>query len=78
MLELGFTDGFEITSGLVQAFVASVFLRFRSSRHEWGLGWLALSYGAAAALNLHLGLFWAGPPCRAWPASMGWWWRCWA
>ena len=61
MLELGFTDGFEIASGLVQAFVASVFLRFRSSRQEWGLGWLALSYGAAAALNLHLGLFWSGP-----------------
>lgn len=61
MLELGFTDGFEIASGLVQAFVASVFLRFRSSRQEWGLGWLALSYGAAAALNLRLGLFWSGP-----------------
>jgi signal transduction histidine kinase len=60
MLELGFTDGFEIASGLVQAFVASVFLRFRSSRSEWGLGWLALCYGAAAALNLHLGLFWSG------------------
>jgi signal transduction histidine kinase len=61
MVELGFTDGFEIASGLVQAFVASVFLRFRSSRSEWGLGWLALSYGAAAVLNLHLGLFWQGP-----------------
>ena len=48
----GLPTAFAITSGLVQAFVAAVFLRFRSARAEWGLGWLAGAFGLAAALNL--------------------------
>lgn len=55
MTELGFTDGFAITAGLVHAFVAGVFLRFSSVRREWGLGWLACAYAASAVLNL---LYW--------------------
>lgn len=61
MAELGFTDGFAITSGLVQAFVAGVFLRFRAVRPEWGLGWLAASYAAAAGLNLLFSPVWRMP-----------------
>lgn len=41
-----------ITAGLVQAFVAIVFLRFRSSRPDWGLGWLGCAFALASWLNL--------------------------
>lgn len=48
----GLPTAFAITSGLVQAFVAIVFLRFRHARPEWGLGWLACTFALAAVLNL--------------------------
>lgn len=48
----GLAMAFAITAGLVQAFVAVVFLRFRSKRPSWGLGWLGLAFGLAACLNL--------------------------
>lgn len=48
----GLPIAFAITSGLVQAVVAAVFLRFRSARPDWGLGWLAGAFGLAAVLNL--------------------------
>lgn len=44
----GLVTAFAITAGLVQAFVAVVFLRFRSKRPAWGLGWLGLAFGLAA------------------------------
>ena len=49
---LGLPTAFAITAGLVQAFVAVVFLRFRSARPEWGLGWLGSAFALAALLNL--------------------------
>lgn len=49
---LGLPTAFAITAGLVQAFVAIVFLRFRSDRADWGLGWFGCAFGLAALLNL--------------------------
>lgn len=51
MDSLGLSAAFAITAGLVQAFVAIVFLRFRVSRPEWGLGWLGCAFGLAALIN---------------------------
>lgn len=51
-LDHGLPTAFAITSGLVQAFVAIVFLRFRHARPDWGLGWLAGTFALAALLNL--------------------------
>ena len=48
----GLPTAFAITSGLVQAFVAIVFLRFRAARPDWGLGWLGAAFALAALLNL--------------------------
>lgn len=47
-----FSEGLTLASGAVQAFVAVVFLRFMGGRAHWGLGWLGLSFGLAACLNL--------------------------
>lgn len=47
-----FSEGLTLASGSVQAFVAVVFLRFMGARPHWGLGWLGLSFGLAACLNL--------------------------
>lgn len=47
----GLSTAFSITAGLVQAFVAIVFLRFRFARPEWGLGWLGCAFGLGAILN---------------------------
>lgn len=53
MLEsLGLPTAFAITAGLVQAFVAIVFLRFRAARPDWGLGWLGSAFALASLLNL--------------------------
>ncbi len=52
MLNLTFSEGFAISAGLVQGFVAVVFARFRRVRPDWGLGWLAMSFALAAALNV--------------------------
>lgn len=52
MIELTFVEGFAIAAGFVQAFAAGVFLRFRRARPQWGLGWLAFTFGAAALINL--------------------------
>ncbi len=53
MLEsLGLPTAFAITAGLVQAFVAIVFLRFRAARSDWGLGWLGSAFALASLLNL--------------------------
>jgi signal transduction histidine kinase len=52
-----FAEGFAIAAGITQAFVAFTFLRFRSSRPGWGLGWLGLAYGLAALLNTGSPLF---------------------
>ena len=49
---LGLPTAFAITSGLVQAFVAIVFLRFHRARPDWGLGWLGAAFALAALLNL--------------------------
>jgi signal transduction histidine kinase len=52
MLNFTFSEGFAISAGLIQAFVAVVFARFRLVRPEWGLGWLAMSFAMAAAINV--------------------------
>lgn len=49
---LSFPEGLAIACGLVQAFVAAVFLRFRGMRPAWGLGWLSATYALAALLNI--------------------------
>lgn len=52
MIALTFSEGLAVCAGVMQAFVAATFLRFRSARATWGLGWLAATYGMAAALNI--------------------------
>lgn len=52
MIHFDFAEGLTLASGAVQAFLAAVFLRFMRARPHWGLGWLGLSYGLAAWLNL--------------------------
>lgn len=51
MPPLSFSEGFAIAAGLVQLFVAAVFMRFRHGRPEWGLGWWAVAFAAAGVLN---------------------------
>ena len=51
MHPLTFSEGFAIAAGLVQLFVAVVFLRFRHGRPEWGLGWWASAFAAAGVMN---------------------------
>lgn len=51
MPPLTFSEGFAIAAGLVQLFVAAVFLRFRHGRPEWGLGWWGVTYLAAGIMN---------------------------
>lgn len=51
MPPLTFSEGFAIAAGLVQLFVAAVFLRFRHGRPEWGLGWWCVTYLAAGVMN---------------------------
>lgn len=51
MPPLSFSEGFAIAAGLVQLFVAVVFLRFRHGRPEWGLGWWAVTFAAAGVMN---------------------------
>ena len=51
MHPLTFSEGFAIAAGLVQLFVAVVFLRFRHGRPEWGLGWWASTFAAAGVMN---------------------------
>lgn len=51
MHPLTFSEGFAIAAGLVQLFVAVVFLRFRHGRPEWGLGWWAVTFAAAGVMN---------------------------
>lgn len=51
MPPLTFSEGFAIAAGLVQLFVAVVFLRFRHGRPEWGLGWWATTFAAAGLMN---------------------------
>ena len=60
MLNFTFSEGFAISAGLIQGFVAVVFARFRLVRPEWGLGWLAMSFAMAAALNVCAPLLLAG------------------
>jgi signal transduction histidine kinase len=62
MSGLAFSDGFAICGGLIQAFVAVVFVRGRAERPGWGLGWLAWSYALAALINV----------CSPWWATTSW------
>lgn len=52
MIHFAFSEGLTIATGSVLAFVAAVFLRYRHTRPQWGLGWLGISFGLAAMLNL--------------------------
>lgn len=54
MLSPSFAEGLSFASGLSQAFVAVVFLRFHQSRPQWGLNWLALSFALGALINTAL------------------------
>lgn len=49
---LDLSIAFAVTAGLVHAFIATVFLRFRRTQPQWGLGWLAGAFVLAAVLNL--------------------------
>ena len=55
MIHYAFSEGLTIATGTVHAFVAVVFFRFMHDRPQWGLGWLAVSYGLASFLNLAAG-----------------------
>lgn len=52
MIELTFSEGLAVSAGIMQAFVSATFLRFRRTRPNWGLGWLAATYGMASVLNM--------------------------
>lgn len=60
MLNLTFSEGFAISAGLIQGFVAVVFVRFRLVRPEWGLGWLAMAFAMAATLGVFSPVLLAG------------------
>ncbi len=55
MIHYTFSEGLTLASGAIQAFVAVVFVRFMHARPQWGLGWLAVSFGLASLLNLSAG-----------------------
>ena len=60
MMNLTFSEGFAISAGLIQGFVAVVFVRFRLVRPEWGLGWLAMAFAMAATLGVFSPVLLAG------------------
>lgn len=67
----GLSTAFAITSGLVQAFVAVVFLRFRASRSDWGLGWLGCAFAMASVLNLGAPVFMSAQRGGAFSGAFG-------
>ncbi|MBI5925392.1 MAG: HAMP domain-containing histidine kinase [Aquabacterium sp.] len=52
MITLTFSEGLAVSAGVMQAFVAATFWRFKHARPEWGLGWLAAAYGMGSLLNI--------------------------
>lgn len=58
MHSLSFTEGLAIAAGMVQLFVAVVFMRFRHDRPEWGLGWWAMAFAMAGVINTASPILW--------------------
>lgn len=48
----GLSFAFAVTAGMVQAYIACVFLHFRHTQPRWGLGWLGSAFVLAAVLNV--------------------------
>lgn len=51
-LSLIHAEGFGISSGVVQAFLAVLLWKGRRIRPDWGLAWLAAAFAMAATLNI--------------------------
>lgn len=50
--EISAPEAFAQACGVLQAVLAALIWRHRALRRGWGLGWLSLSLGAAAAVNM--------------------------